>query len=645
MLPQNFNSTWPLLKRARLQLRRELTWAHRIFTSGAKAGYCFQQLAGRLKASSTRSLFFPVAFEVAPFQRTLVRWPGMLAALVFTSLCGHCFALDRSAFTFTSYKLEVRVDPSGQAISARGTIILRNDSAVPQANASLQISSSLDWRLIEAGGKPVTYVSEDYTTDIDHTGQVREAILALPAPVPPRGTVELDVGYSGTIAVDTTRLTRTGLPDAIARRTDWDQISENFTAVRGVGHVVWYPVAMEAANFSQGDLFPALAQWKEREALASMEAHICWITDSENRLTVAANGALQGMGGASPEANTGCSDFRFAGLGQTVPTFVIGNFEVLSRPAITIYHLKEHQAAAQEYALAAEKALPFVTEWFGKQREKAQVIELNDEAASAFDSGPSLFMPLRVPATAQGALDRKTLELALVHQLVHSCFYSPRPWINEGLAYFGQALYKEQQDGRAAALAYMKASLPPLVEVEKLAMSPGGTPQPLPRAFDDIYYRTKAMYVWWMLRDMLGDEAIQKALASYRPDQDNEPSYVQRLIQAGTKRDLEWFFDDWVYRDRGLPDFKVDSAYPRALLRGNYVVTLTVENLGAAGAEVPVIARAENGSIAKRAEVRAQGKAVVRIEIGAVPREVVVNDGSVPESDFSNNTFSVARPK
>ena len=76
-------------------------------------------------------------------------------------------------------------------------------------------------------------------------------------------------------------------------------------------------------------------------------------------------------------------------------------------------------------------------------------------------------------------------------------------------------------------------------------------------------YRSKAMYVWWMLRDMVGEAALKKAIAAYRPEQDKEPSYMPRLIAAQTQRDLEWFFDDWVYRDRGLPDFKVESAFPR----------------------------------------------------------------------------------
>ncbi len=557
--------------------------------------------------------------------------------------CGSLFGLDRRAFTFTNYRLELRVDPSGQAMTARGTITLRNDSNTPQASAVLQISSSLDWRMLESGGKPLQYVAQDYTTDTDHTGKVREAIVNLPAPVPPHQTIKLEVGYGGTVPQDATRFARIGLAPGVAGRTDWDRISADFTALRGAGYVTWYPVSMDAASLSSGELFEALASWKAREAEATMDVRICWISDEEARLTVAANGQLTGMGGVSAEANTGCSEFHFT-LGRNVPTFAIGNFEVLARPAITVYHLKADTAAAQEYVLAAEKALPFVEQWFGKEREKVQVIELSDPDAVAFESGPVLFMPLRLPATEKGALDRNTLELALVHQLLHACFYSPREWIYEGLAHFGQALYREHQEGRAAALAFMKSSLAPLVVIEKAVMAQTASPQPLAGATDDVYYRTKAMYVWWMLRDMVGEVPLQRALAAYKPGQDKEPSYIQRLISAQNPRDLEWFFDDWVYRDRGLPDFKVDSVFPRRLLSGTYEVTVTVQDLGAAGAEVPVIVRAHGGEVLKRLAAPAKSKAVVRIQVPEAPTSVVVNDGSVPEGDYANNTLNIARP-
>jgi len=140
---------------------------------------------------------------------------------------------------------------------------------------------------------------------------------------------------------------------------------------------------------------------------------------------------------------------------------------------------------------------------------------------------------------------------------------------------------------------------------------------------------------------MVGDQALKKAIASYRAEQDKEPSYMPRLIQTQTQHDLEWFFDDWVYRDRGLPDFKVESVFPRKTLKEAYMLTITVANLGTAGAEVPLTVKSGKGETTKRIEVRAKSKTVIRMEVSALPAEVVVNDGSVPESDTTNNVFKV----
>ena len=88
------------------------------------------------------------------------------------------------------------------------------------------------------------------------------------------------------------------------------------------------------------------------------------------------------------------------------------------------------------------------------------------------------------------------------------------------------------------------------------------------------FYRSKAMYVWWMLRDMVGDAALKKRWQHTVRIRIRSPAYLQHLIEAQTHRDLEWFFDDWVYRDRGLPDFRVESVYPRAKVDGGFMVTV-----------------------------------------------------------------------
>lgn len=150
-----------------------------------------------------------------------------------------------------------------------------------------------------------------------------------------------------------------------------------------------------------------------------------------------------------------------------------------------------------------------------------------------------------------------------------------------------------------------------------------------------------------MLRDMVGDTALTKAIASYRPEQDRDAAYVQRLLetQFTPRRALEPFFDAWVYRDRGLPDFRIEAANARETLENSFVVSVTVENLTNVWAEVPVILRADNGQLRTvRLQVAGKSKATTRITFQGLPTLAEVNDGSVPEMDFSNNKKDVQKP-
>jgi hypothetical protein len=559
-------------------------------------------------------------------------------------LCGtlHVSALDREAFTFTHYNLDVRIEPEQQRLAVRGSITLRNDSPISHKNAALQISSSLTWRSIQAEGKPLQFVSQPFVSDVDHTGELSEAIVALPAEVPAGGTVELAIGYEGVILPDATRLTRIGMPKEAAVHSDWDQISKEFAAVRGAGYVAWYPVAMEAGNLSEGrSLFEVLGRWKQREQQSEIKVSI----ESESgtqapTLFCGIHGSCRTdrLGGAM---KVSC-ECQLAPLGLQVPVIVLANYGILDRPSLEVAYRPEHKSSAEKFAQAAEVVAPFVTAWFGVLRDKAHIFELFDPGASPFESGAMLLTPLN-------DTDPRLLQIALVHELTHAAFSSPRPWIFEGLAHFAQGAYRESQENRQAALDFMGLHRAAVVEAEKAfaAESKDAAAKPdesLIATTIDEFYRSKAAYVWWMLRDMLGEEPFKKALATYKPDQDTDPAYLQRLVQAQSRSALQWFFDDWVYHDRGLPDFHIESAFSRQTSQGNYLVTVTVENLGGAGAEVPVTVHFDGGETGERVEVRGKATGIVRIATPKPPIEIVVNDGSVPESNLTNNTFKVETP-
>jgi len=560
---------------------------------------------------------------------------------VLCVLCGLSslsFALEREAFTITKYDLEIRLEPEQQRLGARGKITLRNDSDHPQKIAALQISSSLDWRSIRVDGKAVQYVSQPYMSDIDHTGALSEAIVTLPAEIKPKESVELEIGYEGVIPLDTTRLTRIGVPNDVARHSSWDQISSSFTAVRGAGYVAWYPITTESADFSEGNsLFEVTGRWKARAAgsefklglnlpgrmLDATRTLLCGPEDRSSSVQAEKDRGLRVECGWSP-------------LGTVTPTFAMADYVDESKPPLKLFSLPGHENGAVTYSNALEPAMKFVSGWFGQPSAPVAIADFADPHSAPFESGTLLM-------ASMAAEDSRLAGINLVHELVHSALPSSRPWVYEGLAHFAEAMYRQQQGGRQVALDFLGLHRAAFLDSEKeVSAAPQKNPgQPLASTFDETYYRSKAAYVWWMLRDLVGDDALKQAIRKYRAEDDKDPKYVEQLVEAAAKRDLGWFFDDWVYQDRGLPDFHVQSVHPWTTEKGVQFITVTLENLGNAGAEVPFTILFEGGEITKRIEVRAKGTATTRVELPRPPIEIVVNDGSVPESDLTNNVFKI----
>jgi len=572
---------------------------------------------------------------------------------VLCVLCGLSLstaALDREAFTIAKYDLQITLEPAQQRLGARGKITLRNDSTQPQKIVALQISSSLNWRSIRVDGKPVQYVSQPFVSDIDHTGALSEAIVTLPVEIKPKDSVELEIGYEGVIPLDTTRLTQIGVPEEVAKHSSWDQIGRSFTAVRGAGYVAWYPITTESADFSEGNsLFEVTDRWKAREVQEGMKVDLC---------TQVADSAMPSMRMNEPPQREGtgggydhhiCRVYRFEPLGTVTPTFVIAEYVSGPKAPLDLLSLPGHEAGAATYSNALDPAMKFVSGWFGQPTAEVTIADFADPNSAPFESGTLLL-------ASMAAEDSKLAGINLVHELVHSALPSSRPWVYEGLAHFAEAMYRQQQGGRQAALDFLGVHRAAFLDSEKelaaaLQKNVGQkvveqktVGQPLATTFDETYYRSKAAYVWWMLRDMVGDDALKQAIGKYRADDDKDPKYVEQLIAAAAKRDLGWFFDDWVYQDRGLPDFHVQSVHPWTTDKGVQFITVTLENLGNAGAEVPFTILFEGGEITKRIEVRAKSTATTRVEMPGTASQIVINDGSVPESDLTNNVFKISAP-
>ena len=540
---------------------------------------------------------------------------------------------DRNAFTFLNWDLKVRIETKTESLFVRGRITLRNDSAQPQRQIPLQISSSLSWASIKQNGTPAPFTPTKLRSDLDHTGTVEEAVVILPEAAPPGAPLDLEVGYSGTVPLDSTRLAELDVPLEQRTATDYDRISPTFTCLRGVGHVLWFPVSLEPALLSDGNrVFEESSAWAVRHTLSRMKLEVSSDLPEPGRVRT---NAQESSFSSDGEPGSHGVEHEWRHLGLAGPVLIAGNYAgVIARAyrftTLTVNFFPEHRTQAEDYARVIRETTPMVS---GKSEFSTSFVDLPETQDAAFDGDSVFLTPLKT-------IDRKSLELIAAYMFAHQTLWSPRAWIYEGAAHLAQVLMRERQDGRAAAIAYMQERLPGLT-IADLGASATAKSNSLINTTSEMFYRTKAMYVWWMLRELVGQRALLDSLQEYDSAADKESSYVQKLLENNSHKDLEWFFDDWVYQDRGLAEFTISNGYARPSLQGVFLVSATIENSGGAGAEVPVIVHTQQGDVVSRLRVPGHSKAAARIEVGSKPIDITVNDGSVPEVDQSDNTTAV----
>jgi len=234
-----------------------------------------------------------------------------------------------------------------------------------------------------------------------------------------------------------------------------------------------------------------------------------------------------------------------------------------------------------------------------------------------------------------------TLTPVLVHTLAHAWFSSSHAWLDEGVAQFLSLLWVETNDGRQAGIDRLQASIPALALAEPAPGASGVQGQSLIDARSDVYYRTKAAAVLWMLRSITSDDALKKALQAYRKNRaaDASAEGFEKVLEESSGKpagDLKWFFDDWVYHDRGLPDLSIAYVTPRPLPEkggksGGWLVGVNVRNDGDAVAEVPVTVRSGTLTATERLRIPGHSNTATRVLFQGLPEEVIVNDGTVPE--------------
>ena len=567
---------------------------------------------------------------------------------------------DRQAVTFTALDLDVHLRAAAHRIAVRALVTVRNDGKTPLVRIPLQISSSLNWEQIRIDGQNISFPVATLNSDSDHTGQLHEAAVPLTQPLAPGASLALDVLYSGAIVPNAQRLVTIGTPEELALHSDWDEISPSFTGLRGFGDVVWYPVSSVPVILGDGSrLFDEIGRHKLHLTGARFRLRLTVEFPQGNPPTVAVvngvstpltvtdaqalNADVDGIATATAESSA---------LGFVAPSLFVAVRKAHPSDQLTAWTILDDEVSVQSWIDAASTVAPFVQSWLGKSpRTQLTLLDLPDPDDVPFETGALLATTLHdVPADK--------LNGVLVHSLTHAYTESatepPPGWLNEGLATFMESLWVEKRRGRDQALEMLEVNRPALALAEP--SSPGASSgEPLALAIAPVYYRTKAAYVFWMLRDLTSDEALGAALHAYvgasseathpaaNGNPNSTPAPLQRLLkQAGATRDLGWFFSDWIDADKGLPDLTIDSVFPNAAQAGTYLVAVNVTNAGYAAAYVPVTVRTAKNFVTERVFVPARGHAVERLVVIGPPTQVQLNDGTVPETQATVHVTDIS---
>jgi hypothetical protein len=581
---------------------------------------------------------------------------------------------ERSSIAITSLNLDLHFIPADAREEAHATIFVRNTGTTALTRIPLQLSSTLHWISASvassAGLKAIPFTQSPIATDTDHTGYAQEAVFIPAEPLAPGASVTLSVVYRGDVKQSADRLELIGAPHDRASQADWDAIlatsDDMSTSLRGFGNVLWYPVAAPTAQFGDGNqLFTLIARERRRNVYETMRLRLTVEYVGDPPDSVIFNGQLQPLAKAPDvedqliDATRGIAtaEFPAATIGFRAPSIFLTAQHAVTSPDQLLSTITPQEGATGPYLTAIASLQPVLSALLGTTPR--QPLVLLDHAGEPFEDAG--FVAAQVSADA----DPKLIAPALVRGLTHA-WLSPqsRPvpatslWIDEGLPEFVSLDWTARTKGMEAAIGELRHAAVLIALAEPFQSGNEGDanlPQPLTQAYSDAFLRLKSAFVFWQLREMLGDELFSKSLTAFRhsialnPTFDLDPAAFQKSLEKTTNRDLGWFFDDWVYNDKGLPDLTLVQANPRALpvragKSGGYLVSVEVRNDGDAVAEVPVTVRAGKLFATERLRIAAHASASTRVVFEGMPESVEVNDGSVPELRSTSHTLEFPLP-
>lgn len=168
----------------------------------------------------------------------------------------------------------------------------------------------------------------------------------------------------------------------------------------------------------------------------------------------------------------------------------------------------------------------------------------------------------------KAALDH-TSDSLVSHELAHqwwgdlmTCRDWSHGWLNESFATYAEFLWEERKRGTDEYRQYVIANTRDYLE-ERYRRPIVTNVWNAPIDIFDLHLYEKGALVLHTLRGLLGDEQFFRSIRRYCRDNQESSVITQDLIdaiEAETGRNMEWFFDQYVFRP-GHPQFKVSWSW------------------------------------------------------------------------------------
>lgn len=181
------------------------------------------------------------------------------------------------------------------------------------------------------------------------------------------------------------------------------------------------------------------------------------------------------------------------------------------------------------------------------------------------------------------------VEDLISHELAHSWFGNlvtcknwSELWLNEGFATYMEAVYRERKYGRENYLQKIRDFAEEFRVYDAASQKRHGlyneSARPDKSLFNVINYQ-KGGAVIHTLRETIGENSFWKAVNIYlnrHKFQNVETADLQNAMEEVSKKDLDWFFNQWVYRG-GYPKLKIEPIYNAKAKRLDLQVEQTQE--------------------------------------------------------------------